>query len=848
MDGGWKPWSNPFGPVCWLPDGATLVAGRDDGTIVVADDDLRQMRRLRGHSGPVNDLASSSDGKTIVSASADSTVQVWDLVVDGQTTVLEGHTGDVACVRFSPDGEFLASGSLDGTVRLWRRRDWACVSILPRRTILGRSSIDFHPREPLLLTTDIEGIDCYRIDFDLLRGAGAQPDARRYVNAKVVLVGDTGVGKSGLGLVLSGQPYRPTDSTHGRNVWTFDAQEVELPDGGRENREVLLWDLAGQPGYRLVHQLHLNEVAVALVVFDARSETEPFAGVKHWVRALAQARRVDGGTAPVKTFLVAARADRGGVGVSRERLQAAVRELGFDGFFETSALEGLHVTDVAQAIRGGIAWEALPTVSSNILFESIKQFLLDEKKSGRVLATLDDLFRDYIRAHPTDDDLRPSFEACVARVQARGLIRRLQFGDYVLLQPELLDAYASALVQAAKDEPDGLGLIAEEDALAGRFRIPASERLRDQVLEKLLLIATVEELLRHEVVLKESTDFGVDLVFPAQFTRERPDAPDVPGRRATFRFEGSLQNVYATLAVRLAHSRLFRRREMWRNAAAFDAVAGGVCGITLRELEEGRGELAAFFDSGAEPAVRRQFEAYVAEHLQIRALPGSVSRRAIRACPGCGYELPDDLVRRKLDRGTRSMRCPDCEEADVALTDEPGPGATAPDPVVAEMHRSADVQRDRDVAATRLKGKIETGDFDVFLSYNSRDREQVTVIAERLKERGLLPWLDLWEIPPGVRWQPVLQQLLRSIPAAAVFIGPSGPGPWQDIEVEKLLQRFVKSRRPLVPVVLEGREGKPRLPGFLDLWQVVDMRRPTPDPFEQLVWGITGEKPPALSN
>ena len=103
-------------------------------------------------------------------------------------------------------------------------------------------------------------------------------DSSRYVNAKVILLGDTGVGKSGLGLVLSGQPYQPTDSTHGRNVWTLDAQEVETPTGGTQTREILLWDLAGQPGYRLIHQLHLGEVAVALLVFDSRSETDPFAG------------------------------------------------------------------------------------------------------------------------------------------------------------------------------------------------------------------------------------------------------------------------------------------------------------------------------------------------------------------------------------------------------------------------------------------------------------------------------------------------------------------------------------------------------------------------------------------
>ena len=69
---------------------------------------------------------------------------------------------------------------------------------------------------------------------------------------------------------------------------------------------MLLWDLAGQPGYRLIHQLHLNEVAVALIVFDSRSETDPFSGVKYWARALAQARQLEGSAAvPLQAYLVA---------------------------------------------------------------------------------------------------------------------------------------------------------------------------------------------------------------------------------------------------------------------------------------------------------------------------------------------------------------------------------------------------------------------------------------------------------------------------------------------------------------------------------------------------------------
>jgi TIR domain len=133
--------------------------------------------------------------------------------------------------------------------------------------------------------------------------------------------------------------------------------------------------------------------------------------------------------------------------------------------------------------------------------------------------------------------------------------------------------------------------------------------------------------------------------------------------------------------------------------------------------------------------------------------------------------------------------------------------------------------------------------YDVFLCYNSRDKGQVMAIAERLKERGILPWLDIWEIRPGTRWQRELQKHLKSIKAAAVFIGPAGPGPWQQLEVESMLLQLAKRGCLIIPVILKGRQGRPRLPAFLALWHVVDMRERKPDPFEQLVWGITGEKP-----
>jgi TIR domain len=226
-------------------------------------------------------------------------------------------------------------------------------------------------------------------------------------------------------------------------------------------------------------------------------------------------------------------------------------------------------------------------------------------------------------------------------------------------------------------------------------------------------------------------------------------------------------------------------------------------------------------------------------------LPGTIVRRAILSCPGCGYVLPDNLVQGRLSRGLDTVRCPMCDNSVISLRDdEPSAAETA----VSEMNRSADEQRDRNVTETRLKGKVETGDYDVFLCHTSRDKAQVMAIGERLKERGVLPWLDVWEIRPGMRWQKELRRVLKSVKSAAVFIGPRGAGPWQELETESLLGEFAKRGKPIIPVILEGRQGSPRLPAFLNSWHKVDMRNPSPDPFEQLVWGITGERQDSLQS
>jgi hypothetical protein len=146
----------------------------------------------------------------------------------------------------------------------------------------------------------------------------------------------------------------------------------------------------------------------------------------------------------------------------------------------------------------------------------------------------------------------------------------------------------------------------------------------------------------------------------------------------------------------------------------------------------------------------------------------------------------------------------------------------------------------------RIEAKRAAGAFDVFLCHNVADKPAVMEIGRRLLAGGVLPWLDQWELRPGLPWQRILEEQIANIRAAAVFVGGGGIGPWQRNELEGFLLQFNKRRCPVIPVMLPEAAGEPELPLFLSGMTWVDFRLVDPDPLAQLIWGITGQRPQHL--
>jgi len=97
-----------------------LRAEGPDGAPPAATTTARPELELQiGHTGPVNRVVYSPDGKLLASASEDRTVKLWDIATGTLQQTLTGHGGPVETMAFSPDSQTLISGDVDGTIRLW---------------------------------------------------------------------------------------------------------------------------------------------------------------------------------------------------------------------------------------------------------------------------------------------------------------------------------------------------------------------------------------------------------------------------------------------------------------------------------------------------------------------------------------------------------------------------------------------------------------------------------------------------------------------------------------------------------------------------------------------------------
>ena len=670
----WQPaytWE-PGVPVMCLGFSANrvLAVGCSDGSYIVPEDwSAYRILSLRTRSTLA--VAWSPTGALVALGYAYGLVRL--VRPDGAKTLeLEGHTKSVRSVSFSVDGQLLASKSDDGTVRVWGVSSGALLHTVdePFNSESGDvterkpGGIAFHPKLPVLATLDAGNHNVRLWDVEWLAipprpsvpARKKQPEPQiRYTTAKIVLVGDSGVGKTGLGWRLSHGEFKEHSSTHGQQFWVLDQLHTTRSDG--TDCEAVLWDLAGQADYRLTHALSLDRVDCALILFDPGNQIDPLKGVRYWLNALERP-----GQKPVPKILIAARADRAASTLTDSDLRQFCEQHGISSYVATSAKTGMGIDQLVDRLKTTVRWDDMTATTTTANFKRIKDFVLNAKQNGTTKLLLGPAALEQ-QLQALDKKWKFTADEMMTAVQHLenhgyvALLPRSSGEQTILIFPEVQSNLAASFVLEARRHPNGFGSLEENRLLRGEYSFPELAALSVKDRETLLDSAIVLFLSRN-ICFRERHGAGNILVFPALINQRKPATEHSYPDDVDYLIRGPVENIYAALVVLLGYTNTFTRTNHWQNQAEYEMNPSEICGFRQMSELEGEIELVHYYSSEAGPHVRTLFQALFEGFLRGRDV--TVQKYPPVQCPKCNELAERAAVRKRLREQKDFLFCHNC--------------------------------------------------------------------------------------------------------------------------------------------------------------------------------------------
>jgi small GTP-binding protein len=722
------------------------------------------LRTLEENQELVGNVAFDPQGGTLAGAGlSGNTVKLWETRSGKLLRTLEGHTKDVDIAVFSPDGRLLASQGADHTIRLWSCETWETIAVIPEpRVNWWIPALAFHPTLPLLATAGSEPgthedersrlIYLWELDFDVLLGqrAGAAASAVHHTTGKIVLVGDHSVGKSALGYRLIHGEFKEQASTHGQQFWVFPDLGKRRADG--TDCEAILWDFAGQPDYRLVHALFVDNADLALVLFDASDLHDPLHGVGFWLKQLQT------GQSRCPIILVAAQTDRGSSTLTPEELSAFCQRHGIAGPVATSAFTGLGLAELVELMKSMIPWEDKAATVTTTTFKRIKDYVLglkEEKSDGQIIVTPEELRG---RLEATDADwcfTDAEMLTAVGHLENYGYVKRLRTSkgeQRVLLQPERLNNLASSFVLEARRNPKGLGALEEKRLLVGGYDFPELKDLQESERDVLLDSAALL-FLEHNVCFRETDPLRMEpyLVFPELINLKKPPEDEQATEDGVaYTVSGPTENVFASLVVLLGYTHTFTRTAQWQNNARYEMGDGLVCGFRQEAERDGELDFVLCFGPKVGLPVRALFQGLFESFLARRNL---TVLRYEPVCCSKSHTLNRAVVREALQHGEENAFCSKCgEKLTLPKMAEPIQLTREAQTEVESQRRVAEQRTRFEQAVFRVRAYVAEQKItppETFISYAwgvpEHERWVEKRLATDLQKAGIVVVLDRWE-------------------------------------------------------------------------------------------------------
>jgi len=527
----------------------------------------------------------------------------------------------------------------------------------------------------------------------------------------------------------------------------------------------VLWDLAGQPDYRLIHALSIQDADLALILFDPTNNRDPLGSAEYWLHQL---------PAECPKILVAARVDRGHPVLTDEELAAFCQRQGIaGGWIATSASSGLGLDDLLVRMQAAIPWDDKPAVSTDAVFKRIKDFVLALKESRRqkqVIFTAEELRTAILKkragrkkaktaSQPLAEFTDAQLVTAVKHLSSQGYVRMLELStgdERILIVPELMNNLAASVVLKARRNTRGLGAVEESRLLDGSYRFRELKQLSESD-SALLLDGTITAFLANRLSYRCFREIAGEinlLVFPDLMNLKKPQRDDlITENGASYILSGSTENTFAGLVVLLGYTNLFVRTDQANDVAWFESAAKEICGVR-QVRDENERTLVLLFSPDSAKNVRQVFEGLAEQMLSSRDT--HVRRVRPVKCSQCDTPVDRAVMARRLKSGKSKVFCEDCGTELILPPDEPL--SVKPDQRQQIVHEGAvaELRTTFEEVIYELSRLAQSTNLTIptcFVSYawGNTDHERWVErrLAMDLEKAGIKVILDRWENPPG---------------------------------------------------------------------------------------------------